>query len=102
MKVALLMLTLCSIAGMTYAQTGTIKGSITTRNGRPVPNVNIHIEHSKRGAVSKEDGSYVIYHIQPGHEVVKVSAVGLNIQKKNITIRPGESLEVNFVVDGSI
>ena len=95
------MLALCSIASIAYGQTGIVKGMITSSDGKPAPNINVSIEQTNLGAISSDDGTYTIHHVPSGQLTMKVSAVGIAIQQKEITTISSSTLTVDFVVNAT-
>jgi iron complex outermembrane recepter protein len=53
---------------------GTIKGAITTNDGKPAPLVTIGIKNAKWGDISNEQGTYTIKNVRPGTWTLIVSA----------------------------
>ena len=80
---------------------GTIKGTITTSDGKPAASVTINIEKGRWGAVSNDKGEYIIKNIKPGKWILKVSAVTTEAQEKGITIHANETLQQDFVLEES-
>jgi len=69
---------------MTFAQTGSIKGTLTDKqmNNEPLPFANVIIKDSSRGTTSDFDGLYTIDDLAPGTYVVEFSFVGYQTMKK--------------------
>lgn len=85
------------IAGSSaLAQSGSIKGVITTSDGKPAANVNITIKETRKTITSGEDGSFAINTDKECTCTIIVSYTGLKTQEKKVTIRKGENAEVNF------
>lgn len=84
---------LCAVAS---AQTGTIKGKITTTDGKPGTDVNIVLKENARGTVAVADGSYVIRNIKAGTYHITASHEGLQTIEKFIKVAADEVLELNF------
>lgn len=99
MKKALLSTILGCIVIIAHAQTGTIKGKITTSDGKPAAYVTVRIDRTEWGAMSNDRGEYVLRRVQPGNWIVEISAVGLATQQKAIGLAAGENIEVNFVIN---
>ncbi|RZK34000.1 MAG: carboxypeptidase-like regulatory domain-containing protein, partial [Pedobacter sp.] len=82
-----------------YAQqNATIKGKITTADGKPAQFVNIGLKNKNQSTTTNDNGEYTIQRVKPGTYTIKVSAVGLNIQEKNINTIAGQTLVLNFVL----
>ncbi|MGV3761739.1 TonB-dependent siderophore receptor [Parapedobacter sp.] len=87
--------------GLTYAQTGTISGSVTTYDGSPAESVNVRIKGTNRGATVDRSGSYHINNVQPGRLTIIASFIGLETQERTITVASGATVTVNFVLPES-
>lgn len=77
---------------------GLIRGTITSSDGQPAPNVTVSVQHTGWGSISNEKGAYVIRHVSPGNWTLKISAVGTIPQEKEVTIAEGQELNVDFVL----
>lgn len=81
------------------AQTSTIKGKVTTSDGKPAAFVNVIIKENNKTIMTGEDGSFII---NTGRECIcsiLVSYVGLKSQEKKIAVRKGENINVNFQLE---
>lgn len=58
------------------AQTGTIKGQINSADGQPAPFVTIGIKDTKRGALTDEDGQFLLKNIKPGNYTLVITYTG--------------------------
>ena len=72
----------------------TITGKILS-NGDALPYVNIYLKGTKKGDVSKDDGSYKITNLEPKQYTIIASFTGYQTQKKTVTVSSG-NLVVNF------
>jgi iron complex outermembrane receptor protein len=93
----ILLLTLFS-ASVFAQQHGSIKGKITSTDGKPAAYVNIGLKNNNISAVTNDNGEYTFPRVKPGAYTIKVSAVGINPQEKNIIITAGENLVLDFVL----
>ncbi|MFB2120680.1 TonB-dependent siderophore receptor [Parapedobacter sp. 2B3] len=82
----------------TYAQTGTIQGSITTFDGSAAESVNVRIKGTNRGATVDRMGNYQINNVPAGRVTVMASFIGLETQERHVTVVGGEAVAVNFVL----
>nr|WP_295928265.1 TonB-dependent receptor [uncultured Dyadobacter sp.] len=80
------------------AQTGTIKGTVTTSDGKPAEFVNIVLEKTSRGTVVNEAGHYTINKVPAGTYTITASFTGLIEQKSTVTVAAGEISSVNFTL----
>lgn len=81
-----------------FAQTGTIKGTVTTSDGKPAEFVNVVLEKTTRTTVVNESGSYTISKVPAGTYILIASFTGLGMQKRTVTVTAGETNVVNFTL----
>ncbi|MCD2424133.1 TonB-dependent receptor [Niabella pedocola] len=93
----LFLLSLFFIAPAIAQTTGTVKGKITTSDGKPAADVSVSLNNGS-GAVANTRGQYEIRNIAPGTYKVLVSFTGLASQEQPVTIIAGENAVVNFVL----
>lgn len=91
----LLTLFVCAWTGLS-AQTGTIKGKVTTTDGKPAAEVNVVVSQTGKAAVTAEDGSFVLRNIPGGSHTIHVSHTGLQTIEKSITVNADAVLEIHF------
>lgn len=89
-----ILLFLSLISSFAFAQT--IKGKITTADGKPAVYVSIGLKNKNIGTTTTEDGTYILQRVKPGTYTIRVSAVGILEQEKDITISTGQVLILNF------
>ncbi|WP_316847777.1 TonB-dependent receptor [Pedobacter psychrodurus] len=79
-------------------QSGTIKGKVSTSNGKPAAFISIGLKGKGQGTISDETGNYTINRVKAGTYTIKASAVGIDASEKSITIEAGETKIVDFVL----
>ena len=84
--------------GVTFAQSGSIKGQITSSDGKPAQHVSIGIKGLKIGAISNEDGNFSINKVKKGTYTILVSYVGLETLQKEVEVIEGQTTMVNFTL----
>ncbi|MEH3115034.1 TonB-dependent receptor [Pedobacter terrae] len=90
---------LAVLSSFSFAQQfGTIKGKVSTSNGKPAAFISIGLKGKGLGTTSDENGSYTIYRVKAGTYTIKASAVGIDPSEKNITITTGQTLVVDFTL----
>ncbi|WP_083723209.1 TonB-dependent receptor [[Flexibacter] sp. ATCC 35208] len=92
----LLMVTSFHISFAQNKNQGTIKGKVTTSDGKPAEFVNITIKGTSKGATVGKDGRYSISGINAGNYTLVASFIGLNTQMKEVTVPTGNTVEVDF------
>jgi iron complex outermembrane receptor protein len=96
-NVILLFFTVFSISA--YAQqNATIKGKITTADGKPAQYVSIGLKNKNQGTTTNDSGEYTLQRVKPGTYTVKVSSVGVHAQEKEITATAGQTLILDFLL----
>jgi iron complex outermembrane recepter protein len=79
-------------------QYATIRGTVSTSNGKPAAFISIGLKGKGLGTTSDENGSYSINRVKAGTYTIKASAVGIDPSEKNITVTAGQTLVVEFVL----
>lgn len=79
-------------------QFATIKGTVTTSNGKPAAFISIGLKDKGLGNTTDDNGNFIIHRVKPGTYIIKASAVGINSSEKTITITAGETKVVNFIL----
>lgn len=85
-----------SLSHWLQAQQARIKGKLTTSDGKPAEFVNVSLKGTVKGAISNQQGEFVIEKVKAGNYTLQTSFVGFVAQSKNITLAAGQTLEVNF------
>ncbi|WP_029287087.1 TonB-dependent receptor [Pedobacter sp. R20-19] len=91
---AMLMISLITFA----QQVATIKGKVSTSNGRPAPFITIGLKDKGQGTTSDDAGNFTIHRVKPGTYTIVASAVGIKASEQSITITAGDSKVVNFTL----
>jgi iron complex outermembrane receptor protein len=92
---AFLLLGLFSVTAFAQ-QTGTIKGQITTSEGKPAGYISVGLKAKNQNTLTDDNGKYSLSKVQPGTYIIRVSAVGIYAQEKDVVVRAGETVTVNF------
>lgn len=87
------------ITGTSWAQSGTIKGSITTVDGKPAEYVNVSIKGTNKGATTDLDGKFEIKKVTIGTHTLLASFIGFNAVEKEIEVKAGEVAALDFVLN---
>ena len=96
MILKLLLITFLS-TGISFAQTGSLKGKVTDGES-PIQYVNIIILDTGFGIGSDTNGNYIIRRIPTGEYKVKFTAVGWESQTVDVTIVSDRAVELNVVL----
>ncbi|MBN9299856.1 MAG: TonB-dependent receptor [Filimonas sp.] len=81
-----------------FGQTGTIKGKVTTSDGKSAEFVNISVGKTNLRAVADETGEYTIHKVPAGTYVLVASFTGLVPQNSTVTVKTGETSLINFIL----
>ncbi|MDR7130306.1 iron complex outermembrane receptor protein [Algoriphagus sp. 4150] len=95
--ILLLNLYFLSILGA-FAQSGSIKGQVTTSDNQPMEFVNVGIKGIAKGNTTDRRGNFEIKNLAAGTYTVFASFVGVERQEKQITLGAGEVLTLNFAL----
>lgn len=85
-------------ATASYAQTGTISGTVTdAATGNPLPGVNVVMEGTTQGATTDAEGSYAIINVSPGSYTVRATFVGYADQvTENVDVNINLTTTINI------
>lgn len=83
------------------AKTGTIKGNVTTADGKPAAYVNMGLKNANLGANTDESGNFVIRKVGAGSYLLVASIIGFAPQEKPMEVKSGETTVVNFSLSES-
>ena len=79
------------------AQVGGVKGTITGKNGRALPNATIFIEGKTTSCISDQNGHYSMP-LRPGHYHLLVAYSGLAPQRATISVVFGVMTHQDFIL----
>lgn len=99
MRLILLTITFLFTCSAFAQQHGTIKGVITTSDGKPAANVSVKIENARQGDITNEKGEYMIRRVAPGSRLLKVTAVGAVAQERTLTVEAGKTIAADFILN---
>lgn len=86
---------------ISFAQTGTIKGSVQTADGKPAEFVNITLQGTTKGTTVNKNGHYSITNITPGSYTLIASFTGLVTQTRQINITAANAVTQDFTLTES-
>lgn len=79
-----------------FAQTGQIKGRVSTSDGKAGEFVNVLLKGTNKGASADAEGTYVIDHVKAGTYTIQASFIGLATQSQTIEVKEGQTAAVDF------
>jgi len=81
------------------AQTGSIKGTVSTSDGKPAEFVNVSIKGISKGATSDGNGKFEIRKVAAGSHTLTTSFVGFEPTEKIVEVRSSEVTTVEFILN---
>jgi len=94
-------LMLLSINLKAQTKSASINGQIKTSDGKPAGYVSVGLKNFNKATHTDENGNFTIKNLAAGLYVIKVSAIGVKVQEKEISIADGESATFNFSISES-
>ncbi len=80
-----------------------IKGRIVdNKTKKPLPGVNVIIEHTTVGAATDKNGEYIITHTSSGQLRLVASMMGYKQKHKTIHVQPDQTITVDFELEPTI
>jgi iron complex outermembrane receptor protein len=96
------LLMMWATVGIAHAQTGTVKGRVTTSDGQSVEYVNIGLKGTSKGSATDKNGYFDIKNIQPGNYILFASIIGLARQERQVEVKSGMVTEIDFALNESL
>lgn len=82
--------------GYGQTNTSTIHGIIRTADGKPASYIPVALKGTNKGAVTDEQGTYLIKGIEPGTYTLVVKSIGWLTQEKQVSLSPGQQLKMDL------
>jgi outer membrane receptor protein involved in Fe transport len=80
-------------------QSGRVIGLVVdSLSGAPIGGVQVYLERSTMGTVTRQNGRYAIINVPPGTYQVRAERIGLTLALREITVAAGETVEVDFTL----
>jgi len=80
-------------------QVSTVKGKVTTSDGKPAAYITVGLKGKGLGNITNENGYFEIQRVKPGSYILRVSAVGVADIEKNIEVTAGEDKTIDFTIN---
>jgi outer membrane receptor protein involved in Fe transport len=88
-----------AVAEAQQQQNGRVTGTvIDSVSGAPLSAVQVYLEGSSLGTMSRQNGQFSIGNIPPGRYQLRAERIGLTLALREITVGAGETVQVNFAL----
>lgn len=77
-------------------ENGSIKGIVTTSDGKPAAAVTIKLKNTNKVGLSEEDGRFVLRNIKPGNYELEVTLMGFQSLLQALSVKAGNTTEVQL------
>jgi hypothetical protein len=95
---SLLVLVSC-LAATAMCQAVDIRGFVSdSLTAQRIPFANVTIQNTTRGAATNNSGFYLIPSVPPGQYDIEVSVIGYAKKVQHVIIKPGQLLQLNFLL----
>lgn len=91
-------LLLCLSSSVAFAQTGGLRGKITSSEGNPVESVTVQLKGTRYGAMSTAEGTYELKNIKAGDYTLQISLIGLETREQAVSVQAGQITDVPTVM----
>lgn len=76
--------------------TGTIKGKVSTLDGKAAADVSVTIKGTNKGSITDVKGEFIINKVQTGNAVVQISLQGFNAIEENVVVEKNQTSIASF------
>lgn len=83
---------------VSLAQTGTIKGSVRSLDGKPAAMVNVLLKGTNLGSTTDDTGKFIFKNVKPGTYTLQVSFVGFKTTDKEVAVEDGVVHNIDVVL----
>ena len=80
---------------------GSIKGIVTTSDGKPASDVTIVISGTKKFALTDGEGKFTFRHLQPGEYTLEISLVGYETTKQQVTVTGSQVVSLTIKLNAA-
>jgi TonB-dependent starch-binding outer membrane protein SusC len=96
-RILLLLLALVLIPSEVMGQ-GTVRGTVTTPDGLPLPGANVAVAETTLGSITSTDGTYRIEGVPAGTRTITATFVGFQPQSRTVAVVDGETVVADFTL----
>lgn len=94
--ILIVLLTILAVAAMAQQPAGSVRGKITSSDGKPAEGVSILVKNKKHNALSDKNGYFEIKNLPPADYTLSITLVGHETVEKDITVTAGTAAELDF------
>ena len=80
------------------AQTGSIGGKVVDEHGAPITSVQVFVDRTTLGALTRGDGSYVLGRVPAGTHLVRARLIGFRPESATVTVTAGQRATQDFTL----
>lgn len=80
------------------SETGSIKGTVSDENGKPINGANVLLKEIRLGCATDLQGAYSFRNIKPGKYNIRISFIGYRTENKSINIEANRQTEFNVAL----
>lgn len=73
-----------------------VSGTIRTTAGVPLPYIAVHIDGTRYGTITADDGTFKLKIPAPGQCILVATALGYQPEKQSVQVAPGQKLSIDF------
>lgn len=84
---------------ISYAQTGAIRGVVSTTENKPLAGASVQLQGSTHKTVTDEKGNYLLQNIQPGNYLLRISASGMTARERQVQVDAGTTQTIEIVME---
>jgi len=77
---------------LAQTKTGSINGQIKTSDGKPAAYVSVGLKNTTKTTLTSDEGTFSLKNVSQGKYVIKISAVGIKSQEKEIIVSESQYL----------
>jgi iron complex outermembrane recepter protein len=96
--VLLALVALIVLPGLVEAQTGSIRGRVTSDDGRALAGVQVMLQGTNRGTLTNSQGNYMLINLPAGSHTLQVRLIGYAPAQAALNLAPGADLAQDFTL----
>lgn len=73
---------------------GTIKGTVTTTDGKPADQVTIRLKNTKKTTITDENGIFLFSNVKPGTYTLQATLVGYGSKEETVTVTADNTVQI--------